>query len=85
VTTGHHTKTTEQHCIIMMRDNSNAEWNRKMDCGVGAQFQEILDDCSWSRSPKLLHGGKDRVCYKLWGGQTLLCVFRWRHHVHSTV
>jgi len=57
VTTESNPKTTMKPCIITLHNNRKAEWNRQVGCGVGTRAQAIFDDCNWSRSQKLLHGG----------------------------
>ena len=51
MTTGHHTKTAVQHCIIMLQNNGKAEWNRQMGCGVGARSHRETFTW-WSRNLK---------------------------------
>jgi len=41
-----------------------------MSCGIGARTQATLDNCIWSQSQKLLHGGAEGGAWNLDSGYT---------------
>jgi len=70
-TTGRNTKTIIRPCIITLHNNVKADWNIKIGCRIGSRAQASLDDCSWSRSQKLLHGGAEGWTWDLSSGYTV--------------